>query len=118
MSKDFEEFESLLREMQQKIQDIHREICKEEEEGKIRVSGICISTPNGSTGSSEAARIINEAKNRGVEIGKVEAITGKSKKPAMRIMRAMAEEFEFLEFRKGDNNKPSMIFHKDYLPTG
>lgn len=114
---DFRDLEETLQDIVNKLDLVLDEV-EEDTAPTVEVSGIAIKGAGGGPGSEEAANIINESKDKGVERGRVEAITGKSEKPATRIMRVMADEFDHLKFKKGNNNRPSKLFHQDHLPGG
>jgi|GEM_PF-1847777 hypothetical protein len=112
-----EDFEEMFSELLSNQEEILDEVKEDKEEPMVEVSGIVIQRANGDPGVPQAAKIIRESKKNGVEKGKVEAITGRSSKPAARIMRTMAEVFDHLKFKKGNNNRPSRLYHKDHLPA-
>jgi hypothetical protein len=114
---DFRSIEEALEDVISKTELILDEV-KDNEDPVSEVSGIPIKGWDGGSASPEVAKIMNEAGNdgrKGIERGRVETITGKSEKPATRIMRTIAEEFEQMKFKKGDNKGPSKLFHKDHL---
>lgn len=118
LRKEIKENKKKLDDLGDKMDRLEEKTADNELEGKevvLEIAQIPIKSADGQAASKEAARIIKESKG-GVEKGKVESITGKSDKTARRIMRKMAEEFEFLKYRKGDNTKPSKLYHADYAP--
>jgi hypothetical protein len=114
---DFRSIEGTLEDIVSKLELILDEV-EEKKDPSVEVSGVTLKRVDGGPGSKKVAKIIHESKDEGIERGRVEAITGKSEKPATRIMRVMADEFDHLEFKKGNNNRPSKLFHRDYLPGG
>jgi hypothetical protein len=113
---DFSSIEGALEDILDKLDLIQDEV-EEDKEPSVEVSGVTIKKSDGRK-TKKVGKIIQESRRDGVERGRVETITGKSEKPVIRIMREIAEQFDYMEFQKGDNNTPSKLFHKDYLPGG
>lgn len=73
---------------------------------------IAIQGDDGGAPNKEIARIIKESKvGKGVEVGRVENILGKSRKTTLSVMRRMGNQYTFLKFRKGRGNKGSLLTH-------
>lgn len=104
LRKDFNEMERELSKINEQLED--KPLTQKEREN------IAIKGEDGGAPSREIGKIIKESKvGKGVDSARVENILDNSRKTALSVMRRMAQEYEFLQFRKGSGNKGSILRH-------
>jgi hypothetical protein len=109
MRKEIREgFRQIDKRLQSLEEDVENGYMTQQEKEEIAIKG-----PGGGPANKEIAKIIKRSKvGRGIETPEVEQIIGKSRKTALRKMREIAREFDWMGYRKRGGNKADLLVHK------